>query len=84
MPACIRADGGFDLKNPREFHMDALLKFKAPFYGRSGYIIIRERFNTYRFADCKEKVIELLTRVTRASVETTKIVAAMKARTGLT
>jgi predicted helicase len=45
---------------------------------------IRERFNTYRFADHKEKVVELLTRVTRVSVETMKIVAAMKARTGLT
>jgi predicted helicase len=43
---------------------------------------IRERFNTYRFADYKENVIELLTRVTRVSVETMKIVAAMNARTG--
>jgi predicted helicase len=40
---------------------------------------IRERFNTYHFADHKEKVIELLTRVTRVSVETMKIVTAMKA-----
>jgi len=45
---------------------------------------IRERFNTYRLADYKEKVIDLLMRVTRVSVETMKIVAAMKARTGLT
>ena len=28
---------------------------------------IREKFNTYRFADYKEKVIDLLTRVTHAS-----------------
>jgi len=45
--------------------------------------IVRERFNTYRFADEKEKVIDLLTRVTRVSVETMKIVAAMKAQAGL-
>jgi predicted helicase len=45
---------------------------------------IRERFNTYRLADHKEKVIELLMRVTRVSVETMKIFSAMKARTGLT
>jgi predicted helicase len=40
---------------------------------------IREKFNTYRFADHKEKVIDLLRRVTRASVETMKIVEAMRA-----
>jgi predicted helicase len=40
---------------------------------------IRERFNTYRFADYKEKVIDLLSRITRVSVETMEIVAAMKA-----
>ena len=40
---------------------------------------IREKFNTYRFADHKEKVIYLLKRVTRVSVETMKIVEAMKA-----
>jgi predicted helicase len=39
---------------------------------------IREKFNTYRFADHKEKVIDLLRRVTRVSVETMKIVEAMK------
>jgi predicted helicase len=39
---------------------------------------IRERFNTYRFADHKEKVIDLLKRVTRVSVETIKIVEAMR------
>lgn len=31
---------------------------------------IREKFNTYRFADYKERVIDLLRRVTRVSVET--------------
>ncbi|WP_246206558.1 type ISP restriction/modification enzyme [Propylenella binzhouense] len=39
---------------------------------------IREKFNTYRFADYKEKVIDLLMRVTRVSVETMAIVEAMK------
>jgi predicted helicase len=39
---------------------------------------IREKFNTYRFADHKAKVIDLLKRVTRVSVETMKIVAAMR------
>ncbi len=39
---------------------------------------IREKFNTYRFADHKEKAIDLLKRVTRVSVETMKIVEAMR------
>jgi predicted helicase len=39
---------------------------------------IRAKFNTYRFADHKEKVIDLLMRVTRVSVETMEIVGAMK------
>jgi predicted helicase len=39
---------------------------------------IREKFDTYRFADHKEKVIDLLARVTTVSVETVRIVAAMK------
>lgn len=40
---------------------------------------IREKFDTYRFADYKEKVIDLLARVTTVSVETVKLVDAMKA-----
>ena len=40
--------------------------------------LLREKFDTYRFADYKEKVIDLLRRVTRVSVETQKMVAAMK------
>ena len=40
---------------------------------------IREKFNTYRFADHKEKVADLIARVTRVSVETMEIVEAMKA-----
>ena len=39
---------------------------------------IREKFDTYRFKDHKEKVIDLLARVTTVSVETVRIVAAMK------
>ncbi|WP_421759264.1 type ISP restriction/modification enzyme [Devosia sp.] len=39
---------------------------------------IREKFNTYRFADYKEKVIDLIGRVTRVSVETVAITEAMK------
>lgn len=38
---------------------------------------IREKFNTYRFADHKDKVIDLLSRITRVSVETQGIVDAM-------
>jgi predicted helicase len=40
---------------------------------------IREKFDTYRFADYKEKVIDLLLSVTTVSVETVRIVAEMKA-----
>ena len=42
---------------------------------------IREHFNTYRFADHKERVIELLARVTTVSVETMRILAEMPAET---
>ena len=40
---------------------------------------IREQFDTYRFANYKEKVIDLLARVTRVSLETVRIVGEMKA-----
>ena len=40
---------------------------------------IREKFNTYRFADYKESMIELLAKVVRVSVETVAITEAMKA-----
>ena len=43
---------------------------------------IREKFNTYRFADHKETVIDLLMRVCRVSVETMQIIAAMNGTTG--
>jgi Type ISP C-terminal specificity domain len=39
---------------------------------------IREKFDTYRFADYKEKVIDLLARVTTVSVCTVAIVDAMR------
>jgi len=39
---------------------------------------IRAKFDTYRFADHKDKVIDLLKRVTRVSVETQSIVEAMR------
>ncbi|MCY7359042.1 MAG: hypothetical protein LH609_16605, partial [Rudanella sp.] len=38
---------------------------------------IAEKFNTYRFADYKEHVIDLLQRVCRVSVETMRIVGEM-------
>ena len=40
---------------------------------------IREKFNTYQFADYKEHVIDLLAKVCTVSVQTQKIVVAMKA-----
>ena len=39
---------------------------------------IREKFNTYRFADHKEKVIDLLKRVCTASVKTQEVVRGME------
>jgi predicted helicase len=39
---------------------------------------IRAKFDTYRFADHKERVMDLLARVTTVSVETMRIVEAMK------
>lgn len=39
---------------------------------------IREKFNTYRFANYKEHVIDLIKRVTTVSVETVEIMHAMK------
>lgn len=40
---------------------------------------IREKFDTYRFADHKERVITLLQRVARVSVETVRIVERLRA-----
>jgi predicted helicase len=42
---------------------------------------IREKFNTYRFADYKEKVIDLLLRVTTVSLRTVEITKAMEKAT---
>jgi predicted helicase len=44
---------------------------------------IAEKFNTYRFADYKEQVIDLLMRVTTVSVETMKIVKEMPKETSV-
>jgi predicted helicase len=38
---------------------------------------IREKFDNYKFADYKEKVIDLIMRVTTVSVETVKIIREM-------
>ena len=38
---------------------------------------VAEKFNTYRFAEHREKVIALLLRVCTVSVETMKVVRAM-------
>ena len=38
---------------------------------------MRERFDRYRFADHKEKVVDLIARVARVSVETMEVVGAM-------
>jgi len=40
---------------------------------------IREKFNTYRFADYKESMIDLLAKVVRVSLDTVAITEAMKA-----
>ena len=40
---------------------------------------IREKFNTYRFADYKEHVVDLLARVVAVSLETVAITDAMSA-----
>ena len=45
---------------------------------------IRERFNTYRFADHKERVIDLLGRVCAVSVETVRIVDDLGRHSSLT
>jgi predicted helicase len=39
---------------------------------------IREKFDTYRFADHKERVVDLLARVVRVSVETVRIVQGLE------
>ena len=39
---------------------------------------IREKFNTYRYKDYKERIVDLLMRITAVSVRTVGIVDAMK------
>ena len=43
------------------------------------YLTIAEKLITYRFADYKEKVIDLLKRVTTVSVGTMEVVRGMEA-----
>jgi predicted helicase len=43
---------------------------------------IRDKFNSYRFADHKEKVIDLLMRVCAVSVETVRVVREMEGKRG--
>ncbi|WP_082637640.1 type ISP restriction/modification enzyme [Bradyrhizobium retamae] len=45
--------------------------------------VVREKFNTYRFADYKEEVIDLLKRVVTVSVKTVSIVEMMRTTTRL-
>jgi predicted helicase len=40
--------------------------------------VIREKFNTYHFADHKEHVVDLLMRVTTVSVKTVDIIEMMR------
>lgn len=44
---------------------------------------VAAKFNTYRFANYKDQVINLLTHATRVSVETMAITEAMKGRSGM-
>ena len=44
---------------------------------------VRERFNTYRFAEHKERVIDLLKRVCTVSVETVRIVGQLNLLSGI-
>jgi predicted helicase len=43
---------------------------------------IREKFNTFRFAEYKERVIDLVARITTVSVETVRITQAMRQHSG--
>ena len=80
-------DTGVQFKTPTLFNFtDATVHFKAT-YSRSAleWILdqyrekkpkdptIAEKFNTYRFADYKEQVIDLLKRVCTVSVQTMQI-----------
>jgi glycosyltransferase involved in cell wall biosynthesis len=45
----IRTDGGFELENPRKYHMDMILECNAPFYGE--VITIYQPLAYYRIHD---------------------------------
>ncbi|RZK01095.1 MAG: hypothetical protein EOO46_20730, partial [Flavobacterium sp.] len=55
----------------------AIEKFKEDIPKVTGDHTIAEKFNTYRFKDYKEQVIDLLHRVCTVSVETVRIVGEM-------
>ena len=61
-------------------HTASLFPGTTALHEKSKIVVVNwvEKFNTYRFADHKEKVIDLLQRVTRVSIETMKIVEAMR------
>ncbi|MCB0786283.1 MAG: hypothetical protein KDC02_19010 [Flavobacteriales bacterium] len=50
---------------------------RAPVWGRTDPNI-RKKFNTYRFADHQEKVIDLLKRVCTGSVTTVEVIGSMQ------
>jgi hypothetical protein len=45
----MSADGGFEIENPREYHMDAVLECNAPFYGE--VVTLYEPLSCYRVHD---------------------------------
>jgi glycosyltransferase involved in cell wall biosynthesis len=50
----IRADGGFELKNPRDISMDTILECNAPFYGE--VVTIYEPLACYRIHDSNDSM----------------------------
>ena len=45
----MSADGGFEIENPREYHMDAVLECNAPFYGE--VVTLYQPLSCYRIHD---------------------------------
>jgi glycosyltransferase involved in cell wall biosynthesis len=50
----LRADGGFELKNPRDISMDTILECNAPFYGE--VVTIYEPLACYRIHDSNDSM----------------------------
>ena len=78
-PACLPRRGSTDLGNRSalEWVLDQYKERKP----RDP--TIRERFNTYRFADHKERVVDLLGRVCAVSAFTTTIVNELRLRSAI-